>query len=147
MRISDWSSDVCSSDLSAGNSPQCAIEDLLSARGPRLAQLDWHFGELKVPGHWTIVQHHIIFSLQAEVYGRSRGYRKDDEQLYCGPPRQGNDIVVKTDLLFARKARLVARRHRGIPTSREGHNGYTGQRFVLPQRAGRSPRERDAGHR
>src|SRR3546814_4408224 len=30
---------------SAGNSPQCAIEDLLSARGPRLAQLDWHFGE------------------------------------------------------------------------------------------------------
>src|SRR3546814_5041774 len=65
---------------SAGNSPHCAIEDLLSARRPRLAQLDWHFGELKVPGHRTIVPHQFIFSLQAEDYGRSTGYRKDDDR-------------------------------------------------------------------
>src|SRR3546814_20912375 len=134
MRISDWSSDVCSSDLttgrrcSAGNSPQCAIEDLLSARGPRLAQLDWHFGELKVPGHWTIVQHHIIFSLQAEEYGRSRGYRKDDEHRYCVPRRQGNDPVEKPDRTFGRKERPVAPRHQRTPTTRRGPAAYTDQR-------------------
>src|SRR3546814_17041639 len=103
-----------------------------------LAKLDWHFGELKVPGHWTIVQHHIIFSLQAEEYGRSRGYRKDDEQRYCGPRRPGNDPVAKPDLLFARKERPVERRHRGTAKSRGGPDGHPGTRSVLRHRPGRA---------
>src|SRR3546814_8727446 len=60
------------------------------------------------------------------------------------PRRQGNDPVAKPDLLFARKERPVARRHRGTAKSRGGPDGYTGQRSVLRHRAGRRRRERDA---
>src|SRR3546814_9294469 len=62
------------------------------------------------------------------------------------PRRQGNDPVAKPDLLFARKERPVARRHRGTAKSRGGPDGYTGQRSVLRHRAGRRRRERDAGN-
>src|SRR3546814_3443577 len=49
MRISDWSSDVCSSDLDAGAEGRCADRALPDPRHPRWAAHDEHLSRREPP--------------------------------------------------------------------------------------------------
>src|SRR3546814_2724113 len=94
MRISDWSSDVCSSDLHRYGTPRARVEELLAAGKDVLFDIDWQGGQqLYQEAGPDVVRVFILPPTMDELERRLRARDTDsDEVIAARMARAANEI-------------------------------------------------------